>query len=172
MPGANREPAARATSRLSAQARLGRTYHLKVCPGAWPHKRHGTNLSRALLGKFLVVGGTGVVVNSAALYAFYQLLRLPLIAASALAVALAIGNNFVLNDRWTFAEHHRSAWFLRFVRFSLASVGGLTLASLTLWLLVTYLGVQYVIANLVGISLGTASNLTVSMMWTWARSSE
>jgi dolichol-phosphate mannosyltransferase len=126
----------------------------------------------ARLVKFLVVGGTGVVVNSAALYAFYQLLSLPLIVASALAVTLAIGNNFVLNDRWTFAGHHRSAWFFRIARFSLASIGGLMLASLTLWLLVTYLGVQYVIANLVGISLGTASNLTASLMWTWARSGE
>jgi dolichol-phosphate mannosyltransferase len=124
------------------------------------------------MGKFLVVGGTGVAVNSAALYAFYQLLSLPLIVASALAVTLAIGNNFVLNDRWTFAGRHQSAWFLRLARFGLSSVGGLTLATLTLWLLVTYLGIQYLFANLVGISLGTASNLTTSMMWTWARSSE
>ena len=60
------------------------------------------------LGKFLVVGGTGVVLNNAALYAFYQMLRLPLVVASALAVTLAIGNNFVLNDRWTFG-HGRHA---------------------------------------------------------------
>jgi dolichol-phosphate mannosyltransferase len=124
------------------------------------------------LGKFLVVGSTGAVVNNAALYAFYQQLRLPLITASTLAVMLAIANNFVLNDRWTFSGHHPSAWLKRLVRFSLASLGGLALTTLTLWLLVTFLDVQYVIANTVGIAIGTASNLVTSMTWTWTRSGE
>ena len=124
------------------------------------------------LGKFLVVGSTGVVVNSAALYAFYQQLRLPLITASTLAVTLAIANNFVLNDRWTFRGQYHSAWVRRFVQFVLGSLGGLALTTLTLWLLVTFLDVQYVIANAVGIAIGTASNLITSMTWTWARSGE
>jgi dolichol-phosphate mannosyltransferase len=126
----------------------------------------------ARLGKFLVVGSTGVMVNNAALYAFYQQLRLPLVTASTLAVTLAIANNFVLNDRWTFSERHQSAWLRRFAQFSLASLGGLALATLTLWLLVTFLDVQYVIANTVGIAIGTGSNLVTSMTWTWARSGE
>jgi len=124
------------------------------------------------LGKFLVVGGTGVVVNNAALYAFYQQLRLPLITASTLAITLAIVNNFVLNDRWTFSGHPRSASVRRFVLFGLGSLGGLALTTLTLWLLVTFLDVQYVIANTVGIAIGTTSNLFTSMTWTWARSGE
>jgi len=124
------------------------------------------------LGKFLVVGSTGAVVNNAALYAFYQQLRLPLIMASALAVSLAIANNFVLNDRWTFSDNHQSATLRRFVQFGVASLGGLALTTLTLWLLVTFLNVQYVIANTIGIAVGTASNLIASMTWTWAQSGE
>ena len=126
----------------------------------------------ARLGKFLVVGSTGVVVNNAALYALYQQLRVPLITASTLAVTLAIANNFVLNDRWTFSGHQQSGWVRRFVQFSLGSLGGLALTTLTLWLLVTFLDVQYAIANTVGIAIGTTSNLVTSMTWTWARSSE
>src|ERR1700730_11616718 len=109
------------------------------------------------LGKFLVVGSTGVVVNNAALYAFYQLLRLPLAVASVLAVTLAIGNNFVLNDRWTF-NHRRHAALRRFARFSVVSVGSLAITTFTLWSLVTYLDVQYLVANIVGIGLGAVSN--------------
>jgi dolichol-phosphate mannosyltransferase len=122
------------------------------------------------LGKFLVVGGTGVVLNNAALYAFYQLLRLPLITASALAVSLAIGNNFVLNDRWTFQHPRDAASLSRFVRFSLVSLGGLLVTTSTLWALVTYLDVQYLLANLLGIALATASNFIVNLKWTWSRS--
>jgi dolichol-phosphate mannosyltransferase len=123
------------------------------------------------LGKFLVVGGTGVVVNNAALYAFYQLLRLPLAVASALAVTLAIGNNFVLNDRWTFNQRRHAA-LRRFARFSVVSVSGLAITTFTLWSLVTYLDVQYLVANIVGIGLGAASNFVANLLWTWSRSSE
>jgi dolichol-phosphate mannosyltransferase len=122
------------------------------------------------LGKFLVVGGTGIVVNNAALYAFYQVLRLPLVFASMFAVALAIGNNFVLNDRWTFNQPHDAASRWRLVRFSLVSIAGLVLTTVTLWALVTYLGVHYLVANLVGIGLATGSNFIANVKWTWSRS--
>ena len=124
------------------------------------------------LGKFLVVGGTGFVVNNAALYTFYQLLRLPLVAASALAVVLAIGNNFVLNDRWTFNQHSGAASTRRFVRFSLVSLGGLAVTTLTLWALVTYLGIHYLTANVIGIGLATGSNFIANLKWTWSGSGE
>src|SRR5690348_13358942 len=56
------------------------------------------------LGKFLVVGASGVVVNNAALFTLYQVLRLPLLGASTAAVVLSIVNNFFWNDRWTFEQ--------------------------------------------------------------------
>ncbi len=122
------------------------------------------------LGKFLVVGGTGVLVNNAALYGLYQVLRLPLVPASTLAVALAIGNNFFFNDRWTFNQRQDAAARGRLVRFSLVSLGGLALTTLTLWALVTYLGVHYLVANLIGIGLATGSNFLANLKWTWSRS--
>jgi dolichol-phosphate mannosyltransferase len=124
------------------------------------------------LGKFLVVGGTGVVINNAALYTLYQMLRLPLVVASALAVTLAIGNNFVWNDRWTFSTADHAASRGRFLRFSLVSLGGLAITTLALWALVTFLDVQYLVANLIGIALGTGSNFVANTHWTWSGSSE
>lgn len=123
------------------------------------------------LAKFLVVGGTGVVLNNAALYAFYQLLRLPLVVASALAVMLAIGNNFIWNDRWTFKGPH-AASVRRFLRFSLVSLASLAITTLSLYTLVTFLDVHYLVANLVGIALGTSSNFLGSLNWTWSGSSD
>jgi dolichol-phosphate mannosyltransferase len=122
------------------------------------------------LGKFLVVGGTGVLLNNAALFTLYQVLRLPLIVSSTVAVVLAIGNNFFLNDRWTFQQRQDPFATRRLVRFSLVSLGGLALTTLTLWVLVTYLGVHYMVANLVGIGIGTGSNFIGNMKWTWNRS--
>jgi dolichol-phosphate mannosyltransferase len=124
------------------------------------------------LAKFLVVGGTGVVLNSAALYALYQMLRLPLVEASTLAVALAIGNNYVLNDRWTFSQRRHQASLRRFLQFSLVSLGGLAITTLTLWALVAFLDVQYLVANLIGIGLATGSNYVANVNWTWGGSSD
>jgi dolichol-phosphate mannosyltransferase len=120
----------------------------------------------ARLGKFLVVGGTGVVLNNAALFALYQILRLPLVIASALAVTLAIVNNFVLNDRWTFGR--RTPSLRRFGRFGVVSLGGLLISTGVLWVLVTYLSVQYLVANLVGIALATGWNFVGNLAWTWS----
>jgi putative flippase GtrA len=123
------------------------------------------------LGKFLLVGGTGVVINNAALFALYQLLGLPLVVASVLAVLLAIGNNFVLNDRWTFKQARHAA-SQRFVRFGVVSLGGVAVTTFTLWALVTYLHVQYLVANVVGIGLATVSNFVANLKWTWSGSGE
>jgi dolichol-phosphate mannosyltransferase len=122
------------------------------------------------LGKFLVVGCTGLIVNDAALYAFYQLLRLPLVPASTLATSLAIGNNFMLNDRWTFSGQRDARALRAFMRFGVVSVAGLAMSSLILWCLVSFVNVHYLFANLVGIALAAGSNYAVNSRWTWNRS--
>ncbi len=119
----------------------------------------------AKLTKFSVVGGTGVVVNSFALFLLYDKVRLPLIVASAIAVELAIANNFLLNDRWTFGV--RVPRSTRFVKFNVVSMGGLAITTATLWTLATYLGIYYLVANLVGIGLATTWNFAVNLVWTW-----
>jgi putative flippase GtrA len=128
---------------------------------------HGADRELVIrLSKFLVVGGTGIVVNNVALYTGYQLFRMPLAVASACAVTLAMLNNFLLNDRWTFSRSTLS--FDRFIRFCLSSMGGLAIASFALWVLVTHFEVHYLAANLLGIGLGAATNYIVSVRWTWA----
>jgi dolichol-phosphate mannosyltransferase len=118
-------------------------------------------------GKFLVVGGTGVVVNTVALACLHQLLALPLVLASALAVELSIASNFFWNDRWTFGR--RWPTWRRFLKFNLVSLGGLVITTATLWALVTDLHSQYLLANLLGIMLATAWNFGINVLWTWKR---
>ncbi len=117
------------------------------------------------LGKFLVVGGTGMGVNSAALFLLYQMLSLPLVLASVLATELSIVSNFILNNRWTFGC--RWPTWGRFFRFNLVAFGGLLIATLTLWGLVTLLRLPYLFANLLGVLLATSWNFVVNVFWTW-----
>ena len=115
--------------------------------------------------KFLLVGGLGVGVNSLALFVLHQLMRFPLVAASLVAVELAIVNNFLWNDRWTFERKKLS--LRRFFQFNLVSCGGLVITTGTLWVLVTHLAAPYLLANLVGIGLATCWNFGINLLWTW-----
>ncbi|MBV8719653.1 MAG: GtrA family protein [Chloroflexi bacterium] len=117
------------------------------------------------LGKFLVVGGTGVAVNTAILFLLHQVAGLPVVVASALAVEVAIVTNYLLNDRWTFDRRRPS--LRRFVQFNVVSLGGLLLTTTAVWVLTTALGVHYLLANLVGIGLATSWNFAANVYWTW-----
>ena len=126
-------------------------------------QRERARLTR--LGRFLVVGGTGVLVNSLSLLVLFQWAHLALVLASALAAELAIVNNFWWNDRWTFKRTQLS--WRRFARFNLVSLAGLVITTGTLWILVRQLGVYYLTANLLGIALATAWNFVANSLWTW-----
>lgn len=117
--------------------------------------------------RFLIVGCSGVLVNSATLFMLYQVLRLPLILSSALSVEVAIASNFIGNDLWTFRRTGRS--LSRFVKFNLVSLGGLVVTTGTAWLLVQHGGMHYLLANLTGIGLAAMCNFVANLKWTWRR---
>jgi putative flippase GtrA len=145
-----RLPATRSSSKLPVRVRK-LTHH--AC----------ATLSR--LGKFLVVGVTGMLVNSLVLFLLYQWARLPLVLASILSTEMAIVNNFCWNDRWTFGRTRLS--LNRFALFNLVSLAGMAITTGTLWLLVRHLGFYYLTANLLGIALATAWNFVANSLWTW-----
>jgi putative flippase GtrA len=123
-----------------------------------------SSTSRVL--KFAVVGGSGVVINMSALYVLSRWVGLPLVVASALAVELAAISNYLLNDSWTFAT--RSPTLRRFAKFNAASLLGLALNVLSVWLL-TRLGLYFLVADLVGIIVGFTTNYVFSVSWVWRR---
>jgi dolichol-phosphate mannosyltransferase len=135
----------------SAQGRGGR----KITTGA----------SLARIGKFVLVGGTGMLVNTAALVALYQHLHIALVAASALATELAVTNNFVWNNYWTFGQ--RALSLRRFARFNAVSLAGQCITIFTLWALVREGGVNYVVANVAGVGLAFSWNFVANARWTW-----
>lgn len=118
------------------------------------------------LTKFVVVGGVGTAINTAALLLLSRWAGLPLAAASALAVELAAVSNYLLNDSWTFAE--RAPTFRRFAKFNITALMGLALNVFTVWFLVR-LGLFFLTANVVGIVAGFTVNYAFSVSWVWGR---
>jgi len=75
--------------------------------------------------KFCAVGASGVLVNLAVLWLLTEL-EVRASFASAWAIEVSILTNFVINERWTFADRSQGSLVGRAVRFQLVSlVGGI-----------------------------------------------
>jgi putative flippase GtrA len=123
---------------------------------------------RSWIVKFIIVGGSGTVLNTVVLYVLSRWLQMPLVAASAVAVELAVVNNYLLNDWWTFAA--RSPSLRRFAKFNASSLGGLAVNVLSVWFLTRH-GLPVLVANLAGIAAAFAINFTLSSTWVWKKRS-
>jgi dolichol-phosphate mannosyltransferase len=124
--------------------------------------------------RFGLVGGSGVLVNNAVLLGLVELLRVAPVPAAVAATECAIISNFLLNDRWTFADARRvsgRSWPRRFASYNLLTLGGLVLSVGVLAALHGLAGVHYLVANIVGIGAGTLWNYGSNHQWTWSRRS-
>ena len=117
------------------------------------------------VAKFGIVGFTGTLINAATLWLLVRRLGLPVVVAAGVAVELAVISNFLLNSRWTFAARPSC---LRFAKFNAASLAGLGVNVIGVWLL-THLGLYLLAADLIGIAVGFAANYVISVVWVWSR---
>ncbi len=95
--------------------------------------------------KFAVVGFIGYIVNAVGLEVFYRAGLSPG-PATAIATELAIINNFILNNIWTFAEKkivsiRRLPY--KFLEFNFTSLGALVIQTVTVWIGTALLGDQW-----------------------------
>jgi dolichol-phosphate mannosyltransferase len=118
--------------------------------------------------RFGLVGLSGVVVNTAILWALVEGVRLPVLLASVLATEMAILSNFMLNDRWTFrAATRRHSFVQRLLRFNGVALGGMTISTATLAMLTTYGSLHLLLANLFAVGAALVWNYGVNSRWTW-----
>jgi dolichol-phosphate mannosyltransferase len=123
--------------------------------------------------KFGIVGIFGIVVNQGLLVLLKEFAGLALPIASITAIQMAILNNFIWNDLWTFKETGRhqklSSRWRRFLAFEVVSAGGAVINFAVLNLMVLFLSTNYQVANIIGILLGFIWNFMVNRRFTWIR---
>jgi len=103
------------------------------------------NLKILKLFKFGAVGFAGYLVNASTLYLFTKL-NFPSWAAWGLSTELAIVNNFVFNNIWTFKDQQISgliSLLAKFLQFNLTSSGGLLIQVAVGWITDILLGPGY-----------------------------
>lgn len=120
--------------------------------------------------KFAIVGTSGVLVNMGLLYALTRYFSMRIEFASPIAIETSILTNFLINNYWTFQKRNTQVTFLnRIFRYHLVTGLAGIINYLTLILLVSLLGINDMIANLIGIAIGTIINYSLNSLWTWKK---
>ena len=125
-------------------------------------------------GKFCIVGGIGMLVDMGIIYFLASpcLLGWNLSLSKAIAAEVAIINNFVWNDVWTFRGLARSGniqpgRLARFGKFNLICVAGIGLSVLLLNLQVYWLGINLYLANFIAIVSVSVWNFFMNLRFGW-----
>lgn len=124
--------------------------------------------------RFGLVGLSGVFVDMAVLYLLHTGLGLPLTRSKVVAAEVAILNNFIWNDAWTFADISllQQGWparLKRFLKFNLICLAGLVLNVIVLNVLYNVVfGQRWAyLANLLAIGVVTVWNFWLNLKLSW-----
>jgi putative flippase GtrA len=135
-------------------------FHLRV--------RHGMRKPHnwVQLGKFLLVGLSGYVVNLAVFTFSLKVLGVHHIVAATIAFGVAVMNNFWWNRHWTFAARDGHAGF-QAARFFTVSVIAFLIQVAILELLITSAGLPKVLAQAISLVLATPVNFIGNKLWSF-----
>jgi putative flippase GtrA len=119
------------------------------------------------LGKFLVVGASGYIVNLLVYSVLVQGPRLHYLAAATVSFLFAVTNNYVWNRLWTFRGQrgHVAYQGMRFFVVAVVSLG----ANLLVLQILIGLGTPKVRAQAIAIVLVTPLNFLGNKLWSFRR---
>lgn len=122
--------------------------------------------------RFGVVGFSGVFVDMAVFYFLRIHLDLGLTRSTMLSAEVAIVNNFLWNDLWTFGDIARRQpgnrqRFRRFLKFNTVCLAGIILQTLLVNLFFNVFGMDQFVAKLVAIAAVTIWNFWLNLKLSW-----
>ena len=119
--------------------------------------------------KFLIVGGSGVVINEGLLAILTEIYSVHVSVAGVIAIESSIVSNFLLNNFWTWRDNRHKPFVMRLIQYHYVALiaGGVNYLVL---IGLSNMGLHHLIANLVGIAFGTIINFLVNNYWTFGKS--
>jgi len=118
--------------------------------------------------KFLLVGAIGLAVNQVVLFALVALAGATVAVASPIAILLSMFVTFALNERWTWHDRGSGRILHRALLYGSINSGGLLINWVTLVSL-DRVGVNYLLANLIGAGIAAVWNFSLNHALTWRR---
>ncbi|MGB3420405.1 MAG: glycosyltransferase family 2 protein [Dolichospermum sp.] len=127
------------------------------------------------VGRFLrfgAVGFSGVFVDLTIFHLMRTVINLGLTRSTILSAEIAILNNFLWNDLWTFGDISRKQrgkrqCFKRFLKFNIVCLAGIIIQTLVVNFLFNNLGMNQYIAKLIAIAVATIWNFWVNLKLSW-----
>ncbi|MFM5902909.1 MAG: glycosyltransferase [Dolichospermum sp.] len=126
-------------------------------------------------GRFLrfgAVGFSGVFVDLTIFHLMRTVINLGLTRSTILSAEVAILNNFLWNDLWTFGDISRKQTgkrqrFKRFLKFNIVCLAGIIIQTLVVNFLYNNVGMNQYIAKLIAIAVATIWNFWVNLKLSW-----
>jgi dolichol-phosphate mannosyltransferase len=128
------------------------------------------NLVRLRLVRFGLVGASGLGVNMLLLGVLTSGAGLFYLASALLATEASIVWNFVLSERWVFRGRRDRGRLRRFVSFVAVNSLAFALSGPLLWILVSGLGLHYLVGNLLSIGVLMILRFLVADRLIWGES--
>ncbi|MBD2579204.1 glycosyltransferase family 2 protein [Oscillatoria sp. FACHB-1406] len=151
-------------SKVTAKQYLEYIQHLlRLRRSLWPVER---------FLRFIAVGATGLVVDLSLFYLLRTEWGLGLTRSAILSAEVAIINNFLWNDLWTYRDKSRpqkgwKKWFKRLLKFNAICLAGLILNVLLVNILYNLLHVNEYAAKLIAIAVVTFWNFWINLKLQW-----
>ena len=128
--------------------------------------RFGTGFTR--FAEFALVGASGILVNSLALYLATAEFKIYYLVSAAIATVASTLWNFGLNEAWVFRSRSKATERIRrLVMFFTMNIAALGLRSPLIFVMTSWLGVHYLASNLISLALMTVLRFALadSIIW-------
>jgi len=140
-------------------------YYLKNLLGYWPYRRGVINE----FFKFAFVGFIGTIINLVILASFTEFLKIYYLLSAVFAFVAAATSNFILNKIWTFKEEIKHKFLGKYLKFFLVSVVALLVNLFFLYVFTEFLGIYYLISQILAIGIAFIINFSGNKIWTFKR---
>lgn len=122
------------------------------------------------ISRFLSVGVLGAIFDNIVLFLAVEFVAISPLVGKVLSAESSIVLMFVINEYWTFSGHGGTGYRERGRRLltsNIVRIGGLTVGLCVLFVLHHYLGMWYLLANVLGIGFGFIVNYFSETILTW-----
>jgi len=117
--------------------------------------------------KFAIVGAIGTFVNLTILYLLTEIFGILYLISESIAFIISLLNNYILNKVETFKEDIKENPFKKGIKFALISIIALIVNLTALYILVEYIGIFYLLAELFAIFFAFFINFLGNRFWTF-----
>lgn len=119
--------------------------------------------------KFCVIGVMNTGIHLVCLFILTEYFHIYYVLSSVLAFLIALVNSFIFNSIWTFESQIKEKLATRFMKFFAVSVFAGAMNILALYMMTEFLGIWYILSQILATVVSKLINFTGYKFWTFRR---